>query len=99
MVVKENFTTEETMVQMSLYKQMKRVLKDEYFVVEKEAWLQECKTTKLGLLWEILFETDVRNVMLLESRIYEYGSQIKETDYLHRDIFIWLVTFLNLVIK
>ena len=87
------------MVQMSLFKQMKRVLKDEYYVVEKEAWLQECKTTKLGLLWEILFETDVRNVMLLESRIYEYGSQIKENDYLHRDIFIWLVTFLNLVIK
>ena len=87
------------MVQMNLFKQMKRVLKDEYYVVEKEAWLEECKTTKLGLLWEILFETDVRNTMLLESRIYAYGSMIKENDYLHRDIFIWLVTFLNLVIK
>ena len=49
--------------------------------------------------YEFLFETDVENYALLENRIYAYGSQIKETDYLHRDIFIWLVAFLNLVIK
>ena len=78
---------------------MKRVLKDEYYVVEREAWLEECRTTKLWLLWEILFETDIHNIALLEARVYAYGSQIKETDYLHRDIFIWLVAFLNLVIK
>lgn len=87
------------MVQTSLFKQMKRVLKDEYYVVEREAWLEECRTTKLWLLWEILFETDIHNIALLEARVYAYGSQIKETDYLHRDIFIWLVAFLNLVIK
>ena len=87
------------MVQMSLFKQMKRVLKNEYYVVEKEAWLKECKTTKLWQLWEILFETDIQDIALLESRIYAYGSQIKETDYIHRDIFVWLVSFLNLVIK
>ena len=87
------------MVQANLFKQIKRVLTNEYYVVEKEVWLKECKDTKLGRLWEILFETDVRNVELLESRIYTYGSQIKEHDYIHRDIFIWLVAFLNLVIK
>ena len=99
MVVKENFTTEETMFQISLFKQMRRVLTDECYAEEKEIWLEECRNTKLWRLWEILFETDVRNRSLLEARIYAYGSLIKENDYLHRDIFIWLVTFLNLVIK
>lgn len=87
------------MFQVSLFKQMRRVLMDECYAEEKEAWLEECRTTKLWLLWEILFETDVRNRTLLEARVYAYGSQIKETDYLHREIFIWLVSFLNLVIK
>lgn len=87
------------MFQISLFKQIHRVLMDERYVEEKEAWIKECKTTKLWMLWEILFETDVRNRVLLEERVYAYGSQIKETDYLHRDIFICLVAFLNLVIK
>ena len=87
------------MFQISLFKQIRRVLLDDCYMEEKEAWLEECKDTKLWKLWQILFETDVRNRALLESRIYEYGSQIKETEYMHRDIFIWLVAFLNLVIK
>lgn len=87
------------MFQISLFKQIRRVLMDECFAEEKEAWLEECKETRLGQLWEILFETDVRNRALLEARIYAYGSRIKENEYLHRDIFIWLVSFLNLVIK
>ena len=87
------------MFQISLFKQIRSVLMEERYAEEKEAWVEECKTTKLWQLWEILFETDVRNRSLLEARVYAYGSQIKETDYLHRDIFIWLVAFLNLVIK
>ena len=87
------------MFQISLFKQMRRVLLEDCYIEEKEAWLGECKNTKLWQLWEILFETDVRNRALLEARIYAYGSQIKETEYLHRDIFIWLVAFLHLVIK
>ena len=87
------------MFQISLFKQMRRIMMDDCYLEEKEAWLAECKETKLGLLWEILFETDVRNRALLESRVYAYGSHIKETDYLHRDIFVCLVAFLNLVIK
>jgi len=87
------------MFQISLFKKMCRILTDECYQEEKEVWLEECRTTKLWKLWEILFETDVRNRALLEARIYAYGSQIKETEYLHREIFIWLVSFLNLVIK
>ena len=87
------------MFQKSLFKEICRVLLDEDYLRERNAWLNECRNTKLGQLWEILFETDASNYNLLETRIYAYGSHIKETDYLHRDIFICLVAFLNLVIK
>ena len=87
------------MERITLFSRMKQVLTKDYYYEEKEAWLLECKQTKLGMLWEILFETDVRNRALLESRVYAYGSTIKEADFLHRDIFICLVSFLNLVIK
>ena len=87
------------MLKNNLFKYLYRVLRNGRYAEEKRAWLEECRETKLWSLWEILFETDVDNYALLETRIYAYGSQIKETDYLHRDIFIWLVAFLNLVIK
>lgn len=87
------------MFQISLFNQICRVLMEERYAEERQAWLKECKTTKLWQLWEILFETDVHNRTLLEERVYAYGSRIKETDYLHREIFIWLVAFLHLVIK
>ena len=87
------------MFKTNLFKQICRVLTYKMYKEEKRAWLSECRETKLWSLWEILFETDVDDYELLESRIYAYGSMIRENDYLHRDIFIWLVTFLNLVIK
>ncbi|MBQ8518662.1 MAG: hypothetical protein IJ455_03520 [Agathobacter sp.] len=87
------------MFQINLFNQICRVLMEERYAEEKEVWLEECKTTKLWQLWEILFETDVHNHALLEERVYAYGSRIKETEYLHREIFIWLVAFLHLVIK
>lgn len=87
------------MYQISLFKYIRRVLTEDCYEEEKTAWLEECQDTKLGQLWRILFETDIRNRALLESRIYEYGSHIKENDYFHREIFICLVAFLNLVIK
>lgn len=87
------------MFRNSLFKQICQMLVDEECEKQKEVWLKECRRTKLWQLWEILFETDVKNRDLLESRIYAYGSQIKENDYIHRDIFICLVAFLNLVIK
>ena len=87
------------MFRMTLFYQMRRILLDERYKEKRERWFLECKKTKLWQLWEILFQTDVENIELLEERIFAYGSKIKETDYLHRDIFIWLVAFLNLVIK
>ena len=48
---------------------------------------------------KLLFETDIRNGVVLEEKVYAYGSHIKETDYIHREIFVFLVAFLNLVIK
>ena len=87
------------MLRNNLFKYLCCVLGGDVYIEKKRIWLQECKNTKLWSLWEILFETDIEDYALLESRIYAYGSRIKETDYLHRDIFIWLVAFLNLVIK
>ena len=46
-----------------------------------------------------MFETDVRDVEELEEKIYDFGSHVKEDDYWGREIFVWLVAFLNLVIK
>ncbi len=61
--------------------------------------LESCKNTKVAKLWKILFQTDVQDAELLESRIYEFGSIVKEDDIWGRDIFVCLVAFLNLVIK
>ena len=87
------------MQQVNLFRRMRRVLTDERYEEEREILARECRKTKLWQLWEILFEIDPRNRPLLEEKIYEYGSQIKETDYIHREIFVFLVAFLNLVIK
>ena len=86
------------MQQINLFKHIHRVLTDERYKKERELLGQECKKVKLWQLWELLFETDIRNGNELEEKVYAYGSQIKETDYLHRDIFIGLVSLLNLVI-
>lgn len=66
---------------------------------ECNCFMKECRDTKLGKLLEILYATDVDDTALLETRIYEYGSMLHETDVMHREIFVWLVRFLNLVIK
>ena len=87
------------MIQTNLWKEMRCVLTDERHAEKKKLWMEECKKTKLWQLWEILFETDIQDHELLEERIYAYGSHIKQTEYFHRDIFICLVAFLNLVIK
>ena len=87
------------MVQTNLFREMHCVLMDERYAEQKRLWAKESRKTKLWQLWEILFETDINDHELLEERIYAYGSHIKQTEYFHRDIFICLVAFLNLVIK
>ena len=76
-----------------------RMLKDERRRGQMSMVLESCKSTKIAKLWNIIFETDVRESEVLESRIYEFGSMIKEDDVWGRDIFVCLVAFLNLVIK
>ncbi len=87
------------MVHYNLAKKMYYTLTDEKHDKEKEAWMEECKKTKLVLLWQIFFETDFHDKELLEERIYEFGSKVKQGDYFGREIFVCLVAFLNLVIK
>lgn len=87
------------MSQTNLFQVIRQVLVEEKNSQIKQNWIEECKKTKLWNLWVILFETDVHDRELLETRIYTYGSLIREADYFHRDIFICLVAFLNLVIK
>ena len=65
----------------------------------KAAFLKECEDTKLALLWQILFETDITNTDVLKERIYRYGSNLKTQDYFGREVFLCLVALLNLVIK
>lgn len=76
-----------------------RMLKDERRRGQVALVLESCKNTKIAKLWNILFETDVRDAETLETRIFEFGSMIKEDDVWGRDIFVCLVAFLNLVIK
>ena len=75
------------------------MIKEEKYKGKKYELLEACKNTKMVKLWNIIFETDVRDVELLENRIYEFGSMIKEGDSWGREIFVCLVAFLNLVIK
>ena len=76
-----------------------RMIKEDRFRNQKYAVLEACKNTKVAMLWNILFETDLRDVEDLEKQIYAYGGQLKDDDYMGRDIFVCLVAFLNLVIK
>ena len=76
-----------------------KILKDEKRRGQMSMILESCQNTKIAKLWSILFEIDVRETEVLESRIYEFGSMIKEDDVWGRDIFVCLVAFLNLVIK
>ena len=76
-----------------------QMITEDRYGKQKYAFLEECKNTKIVKLWKILFETDTREAELLESRIYEFGSMIKEDDTWGREIFVCLVALLNLVIK
>ena len=54
---------------------------------------------KEKILWEILFETGMDEVEVLEKRIYQYGSYIREQDYLSREIFLGMITLLEEIKK
>ena len=87
------------MAKKTMAKYIVRMLFEDRFYRQKYAVLSACNHTRLAKLWLILFETDVRDVEELEEQIYAFGSQMKEDDYWGREIFVFLVAFLNLVIK
>jgi len=87
------------MTTISVAKYLHRILVDERMEYKKEALFSACKESQLVLLWRILFETDIRDTDLLKERIYEFGSNLKEQDYVGREVFLCLVALLNLVIK
>ncbi|MBR4026289.1 MAG: hypothetical protein IKJ01_01855 [Lachnospiraceae bacterium] len=57
--------------------------------------MEHCHSQKLRLLWQILFEIDIKNTILLEKKIYEYGSLLKEHDYFERELFIGMISILQ----
>jgi hypothetical protein len=87
------------MTNMNLAKYLYRILFDEALEYKKDAFFKECEESQLVLLWRILFETELRDTELLKERIYRFGSNLKEQDYLGREVFLCLVALLNLVIK
>ena len=78
---------------------MYRILFDEELEYKKEAFFKECKESQLVLLWRILFETEIDDKELLKERVYTFGSNLKEQDYIGREVFVCLVALLHLVIK
>lgn len=87
------------MANFSIAKYLYRILFDEELEYKKEAFFKECKESQLVLLWRILFETEIDDKELLKERVYTFGSNLKEQDYIGREVFVCLVALLHLVIK
>ena len=60
-----------------------------------EDLIRSCESPKMQLLWEIFFDTGMDELALLEERVYQYGSMVKEQDVLSREIFLGMVTLLG----
>jgi len=73
------------------------IFTEERFHDKRNLIIQECNITKLMLLWQILFETDIRDKELLEERVYHYGSLLQQKDAFGRELFVCLVTLLDLL--
>lgn len=84
---------------ITLANYLQNLLTNEKMEYRKEALLKTCEDTQIAMLWNIFFETDIRDKEMLKGRVYEYGSSLKEQDYLGRELFLCLVAVLNLVIK
>ena len=62
---------------------------------ELEEFLSGEESLRIRLLWEIFFETEIRDIDRLEERIYQYGTLVKTEDYLGRELFVGIVFLLN----
>ena len=87
------------MANISVANYLYSIFMDENMEYKREALFKECGDSQLVLLWRILYETEVEDTETLKARIYEFGSNVKEQDYVGREVLLFLVAFLNLVIK
>lgn len=85
------------MANISVVNYLSHILTNEKMGYRKEKLLQECEETQIVMLYKILFETDIRDTEMLKERIYQYGSSLREQDYMGRELFLCLVAVLNLV--
>ncbi|MGN1157912.1 MAG: hypothetical protein ACI4TK_17180 [Agathobacter sp.] len=83
----------------SIAKCLKSILVDESESNRLEKMIRSCDCPKIKILWEILFDTGMEEVALLEDRIYHFGSMIKEQDYLAREIFLGMISLLKEIKK
>ena len=81
----------------ALARQLHRIFTEEVFRKQRTILLEACETERMMLLWQILFETDIRDKDLLEERIYHYGSLLTDEDKFERELFVCLVTLLDLL--
>ncbi len=72
-----------------------RMLAEEKYQEEVADVMRECQSPKICLLWKIFFETGIQDTNLLEERIYQYGSLVKQHDYFSRELFVEMVSLLN----
>ena len=71
------------------------MLTEEEHREELEEFLSGEESLRIRLLWEIFFETEIRDVDRLEEQIYQYGTLVKTEDYLGRELFVGMVFLLN----
>lgn len=90
---------EKKLENINVAKYLSTLLFDEELEYKKEIFFNECKGSQLVLLWKIFFETEIDDVELLKERVYAFGSNLREQDYLGREVFVCLVALLHLVIK
>ncbi len=57
--------------------------------------ISTCSSPRMRILWEIFFDTGMDNIGLLEDRIYQYGSMVKEKDQIGREIFLGAIALLQ----
>ena len=87
------------MTNVNVAKYLYRILTDERMEYKKALFFRSCQESQFVLLWQILFETELGDTELLKERIYKFGSNLKEQDYVGREVFLCLVALLNLVIN
>lgn len=57
------------------------------------------EAAKVSLIYQILAVTEMSRISELEDLVYQYGSTLRESDFLGRQIFIWMTSAIRSVKK